>query len=532
MSLQVREAGAIPAEIKAWGEARLAPENVYRVLGDQLADLVRDEEFAELYEATGRHAISPAVLALVTLFQYLEQVPDREAASMVVTRLDWKYALHLPLLGRGFDYSDLCHFRARLVAHQAERLVFEAVLGRIEGLGFLKKRGKQRTDSLAVLGAVRELSELELVSETLRLAVRALEEADPAWLAQTVNASFREQSAHQRGDYQLSAAERARQIRQVGADGFWLLDRLAAAPAGLADREAVTLLATVWAQHYTRAAGDIQVRPHAVACTELIVTPHDPGVRAGQKRGKHWRGEKVHITETAEPGGPNFLTDVTTSNASSGDTEALPEIRAHLAAGDRLPAEQFVDSGYVSGQQLAQSQAAGIDLVGPPRADTSANEFKLTDFRLDPVACQAICPAEQVSVKWRLRTDRDGSRAVNIQFAAATCAACPLRARCTTSASGRSLHLNEHHHLLVARRAEAGTPAFKERMRARPAIEATLSELVRRHGLRRHRYRGERKRHLENLLKAAACNLKRLARALVARAAAALAPARPLGATA
>ena len=54
-------------------------------------------------------------------------------------------------------------------------------------------------------------------------------------------------------------------------------------------------------------------------------------------------------------------------------------------------------------------------------------------------------------------------------------------------------------------------------MRARPAIEATLSELVRTHGLRRHRYRGEAKRHCENLLKGAACNLKRLARALVAR---------------
>ena len=58
---------------------------------------------------------------------------------------------------------------------------------------------------------------------------------------------------------------------------------------------------------------------------------------------------------------------------------------------------------------------------------------------------------------------------------------------------------------------------FRERMRARPAIEATLSELVRKHGLRRHRYRGEAKRAFENLLKGAACNLKRLARALVAR---------------
>jgi transposase len=532
MSLVVREVGEIPAAVKAWGEARLAAENVYRVIGEHLADLVRDEQFAGLYEPTGRHAVSPAVLALVTLFQHLEQIPDREAATMVVSRLDWKYALHLPLEDAGFDYSDLCHFRQRLLAHAEERLVFEAVLTRIQALGWLKKRGKQRTDALAVLGAVRELSELELVSETLRLAVRELEAGDPAWLEQTVNASFREQYAHTRGDYQLSATERVRQLRQVGADGFWLLDRLAPAEARLRELAAVRLLEEVWAQHFTRTAGQIQVRPHAVPCTELIVTPHDPGVRAGQKRGKRWRGEKVHVTETAEPGGPNFLTDVTTSNASSGDSEALPEIRAQLAARDLLPAEQFVDSGYVSGRQLAQSQAAGIELVGPPRADTSPHEFKLADFRIDHVACLAVCPHGKVSIKWSPRTDRDGSQAVNIQFAAATCAVCPLRSRCTTSASGRSLHLNEHHPLLVARRAEAQTEAFRLRMHARPAIEATLSELVRRHGLRRHRYRGAAKRHLENLLKAAACNLKRLARALATPLRLTAAPTRPLAAVA
>lgn len=532
MSLVAREVGEIPAAVKVWGEARLTPDNVYRVIGDHLAEVLRDEQFAGLYERTGRHAIAPSVLALVTLFQHLEQIPDREAAVLVVSRLDWKYALHLPLEDAGFDYSDLCHFRQRLLAHEEERLVFEEVLGAIQRLGFLKKRGKQRTDALAVLGAVRELSERELVSETLRLAVRDLEAADPIWLGQAVNASFREQYAHTRGDYQLSAPERARQLLQVGADGYWLLDRLAQGPAGLRTLPAVTLLGEVWAQHFTRAADQVQVRPHTVPCTELIVTPHDPGVRAGQKRGKRWRGEKVHITETAEPGGPNFLTDVTTSNASSGDTEALPAIRAHLAAQDLLPAEQFVDSGYISGQQLAQSQAMGIELVGPARADTSPQEFKLDDFPINHAARQAICPHEQVSVKWRRHTERDGSQAVQIQFAATTCAACPLRARCTTSTSGRSLHLNEHHHLLVARRAEAQTAAFRLRMHARPAIEATLSELVRRHGLRRHRYRGDRKRHLENLLKAAACNLKRLARALAARLRTVGDPAQPLAAAA
>ena len=121
------------------------------------------------------------------------------------------------------------------------------------------------------------------------------------------------------------------------------------------------------------------------------------------------------------------------------------------------------------------------------------------------------------SAKWGETAERDGSRAAGIRFDAATCAACGLRWRCTGSASGRSLHLGEHFERLQARRAEAETPAFKADLRQRAGVEATLSELVRGYELRRHRYRGEAKRRLENALKGAACNLYRLARALAAR---------------
>jgi transposase len=536
MTLHLRDLSQMPAETAALGQKLLAPSNPYRVIGDHLAALLDDAQFAALYEPTGRAALSPALLALVTLFQYMEDLPDREAATQVVVRLDWKYAMHLAVDDPGFDFSCLCYFRRRLLEHDAERLVFERILGQIQALGFLKKRGKQRTDSLAVLGAVRQLSVLELVSETLRLAVRALEQADGAWVAQELPASFVEAYARRQADYRLSAQERADALVQVGQDGIWLLERLAApAAAAVRELEAVVVLRTVWDQRYERAEGRVQVRAQTVDYTELILSPHDPGVRLGEKRGKTWSGEKVHVSETAEPGEPTFLTDVSTGSAASVDSAALPAIRQHLEERDLLPAEQYVDAGYVSGPQLAQSQAAGIDLVGPPLPDTSRQAFKIADFTIDRAAHCAHCPQGHRSVKWSARTEPDGTRAVNIRFAAATCAACPLRAQCTTGKSGRSLHLSEHYELVAARRREAQTDAFWARMRARPAIEATLSELVRKHGLRRHRYRGDAKRAFENLLTGAACNLKRLARALVARseravaAKAAATDAQPLG---
>jgi len=528
MTLRERDLSVMPEDIGAIGSQVLLADDPYRVIGEQLADIVKDEQFSALYEPTGRRSVWPSVLALVTIFQFLEDLPDREAARQVVVRLDWKYALHLPLGYGGFDFSCLSYFRRRLLEHEQSRVLFDAILGRVRALGFLKKHGKQRTDSLGVVGAVRELSQLELMREAVRLALRALLVADAGWIAATVPAAFRTLYLERRSDYRLSPTERQAELVEVGQDGAWLLDQLAAEDAAaLRDLAAVRTLATIWQQRYERIAGQVRRRATTVDATELIVTPHDPGVRIGQKRGHVWWGDKVHVTETiADPPDPDaadpvdqvrFITDVTTAGASSGDGAALAEIRDHLGARDLLPDEQVVDSGYVSGKHLAASAAAGIDLVGPPLADTSQNGIKLADFALDREARQARCPAGQPSTKWAVRTERDGSRSIQIRFPAAVCNACPLRPQCTTSTSGRNLSLSEHYERLVARRAEAQTPAFREKLKTRAGIEATLSELVRSHGLRHHRYRGDAKRHFEHLLKAAACNLKRLARALAAR---------------
>ena len=523
--LRERDPREMPEDIGAIGERVLRADDPYRVIGERLADLVEDRQFAGLYQTTGRAAISPSLLALVTIFQFLEDLPDREAARQVVVRLDWKYALHLEVGDGGFDFSCLSYFRRRLLGHGASRLVFEAVLGRVRALGFLKKHGKQRTDALGVVGAVRELSQVELLWEAVRLAPRALLAGDAGWVETTVPAAYRERYLERRSEYRLSVEEREAELVRVGQDAAWLLDRLAADErADLAELTEVRTLAAIWEQRYERVEGQVRRRSVTVDSTELIVTPHDPGVRIGQKRGHAWWGDKVHITETvsepdddtAEPADQvRFSTDATTAGASSGDGQALAEIREHLAERGLLPEEQVVDSGYVSGKHLAESAAAGVDLVGPPLADTSTNGFKLADFRIDREARCATCPAGQVSTKCAVRTERDGSRSLQFRFPTAVCAACPLRPQCMTSATGgRNLSISEHYERLVARRAEARTPAFRAKLRTRAGIEATLSELVRRHGLRRHRYRGDAKRHVEHLLTAAACNLKRLVRAL------------------
>ncbi|MEU6237207.1 transposase [Kitasatospora sp. NPDC047058] len=102
----------------------------------ELADVFADEPFASAFGVRGAPGLSPGMLALVTVLQFAENLTDRQAAGMAVRAIDWKYAIGLELTHPGFDFTVLAKFRARLVEHGMERLVFDRLVEhcRQEGL--------------------------------------------------------------------------------------------------------------------------------------------------------------------------------------------------------------------------------------------------------------------------------------------------------------------------------------------------------------------------------------------------------------
>src|SRR5207248_276213 len=176
--------------------------------------------------------------------------------------------------------------------------------------------------------------------------------------------------------------------------GVWLWARLdATAPAAVRDLEARHVRRTVWDQRSAPGAGRprVRVRAQTLDCTALRVTPHDPGVRAGEQRGQNWRGDNVHVPATAEPDAPRFIPEVTTAPAPRGATAALPPSRARREARAPLPAAQDVDAGDVCGPQRAQRQAAGRARGGPPcrtppRTGSRAPPARSTGRRSRPAA--------------------------------------------------------------------------------------------------------------------------------------------------
>jgi transposase len=134
--------------------------------------------------------------------------------------------------------------------------------------------------------------------------------------------------------------------------------------------------------------------------------------------------------------------------------------------------------------------------------------FDLAHFQIDWHAQQATCPQGQPSSRWSLARDR-----IEVVFAQEVCARCPVRSQCTQSlTTGRVLHLRPQaaHEALQARRQEQQTPEFRQEYGIRAGIEGTLSQAVRAMGLRRAKYDGLYKTHLQHILTAVALNLVRI----------------------
>ncbi len=115
MSLRPEVSPSIPEETVRVARASFPKSGRTMRLRDELGAVFDDTRFAGLFPVRGRPAEAPWRLALVTLFQFAEGLPDRQAAEAVRGWIDWKYALALSLTDPGFDSTVLREFRSRLV---------------------------------------------------------------------------------------------------------------------------------------------------------------------------------------------------------------------------------------------------------------------------------------------------------------------------------------------------------------------------------------------------------------------------------
>jgi len=528
MTLHPLDQWVVPTETARVAGAAFPKGNVYMKMYDCLGQLYVDSNFQQLFPARcGQSAISPAKLALITVMQFAEGLTDRQAADAVRGRIDWKYALGLELTDQGFNFSVLSEFRSRLVNTGKSNQLLDLMLEHFKQHKLLKSRGRQRTDSSHVLAAIRQVNRLELVGEALRQALNELAVVVPEWLTLVVSRDWFDRYAVRIEQYRLpsDAKEREQLALLIGQDGHQILSTIYAQNSApeLWRLHSVEILRLVWVQQYTFVDNQLVWRqPQTTGCPPNFVcieSPYDIEARNRTKRDTNWTGYTVHLTETCDDECPNFITNVETTPATTPDGALTQKIHATLATKDLLPKEHLLDTAYVDAQHMVKSQALyEIELVGPVPPDTSwqaqaQRGFDISCFAIDWENQLVKCPMGHSSRAWRPRSDGYGNQVIEVHFDRSLCAACPVRQDCTRAAKSPRLlklrHQQEHQALQTARQKQLSLE-FQRSYAKRAGVEGTISQGIGAFNLRRSRYIGLAKTHLQHVATAAAMNLSRL----------------------
>lgn len=567
MSLKILKPQPVPELTMKIAHAAFPKGNLYLTMRDELGTIYDDNLFCDLFPNNGQPALAPWRLALITIMQFVEGLSDREAANAVRGRIDWKYALSLELEDSGFDFSVLCEFRTRLIHRHHEHLLFEAMLKHFKEKGLVKERTNQRTDSTHILAKIRALNRLECVHETLRAALNVLAVLEPQWLSSVVPPDWFERYDKRLDEFRLpkQPSQREELALVVGQDGFYLFEMLKHHPPeameGLIKLKAIERLRRVWLQHYQFSEGQLQWRPNdnLPPAGLMISSPYDEEARYARKGTTSWVGYKIHLTETcgtvmaetsnpaqyldqpvsaelqdyaqigekddAGPGAgegrelPHLITNVETTIACAGDVSVTSNIHNHLHQQQLLPANHIVDTGFVDARLVLESEHDfKVNLVGPSRGDykwqaQQGKGFAAANFEIDWQAQKAHCPGGKESSSWSEAIDGRDKAVIKIKFAHRDCQDCVFRTDCTRSKLARrtiTIRPQEQYQVLQQGRKEQIEANWKEMYQQRAGIEGTISQGVRGFGMRRTRYIGEAKTHLQHLATASALNLVRV----------------------
>jgi transposase len=507
----------------AWCAGLLAENSIYALLAKHGDRIVRDEDFAECYSARwGRPSIAPSLLAKVLLLAYRNGLSDRRAMEALRFDLRWKVALDLPIDHPGFHHTTLVKFRARLLLHGKERIVFERSLELATELGLLDGPLEQIVDSTPMLGAAAIQDTVTLVRAAVRKLIDAVAALDPRAARQLRKALAFDYSRPRQKPQTDWHDKTAREVMlvEVAADAQRALGVIAQRPGLVGDQAvgaAAGLLGEIVGQEFELAEGDDTPRPRHGRRPRQIISAHDPEMRHGRKtNARRFTGYKLHVAAHAQT---PVLTAITVSPGNEHDGHHAAGLVEQQPAA-RRPQRILGDTAYGNlevREQLEQRQTKVLAPLHFTRA-ADAGTIDKDEFVIDLAQGQVTCPQGKTA---RITTPRpsgpraDGTRTA--RFALTDCEPCALREQCAPGGR-RNIRINRREDLRQAAQRELADPAQLAHLKqTRPRIERLLGLIVYRYHARTSRYNGARKTELQAVWTATLVNLHPIGTALRAQ---------------
>ena len=505
----------------AWCADLLPAESIYVLLAEHGDRIVRDEDFAECYsECHGRPSIPPSLLSKVLLLAFRDGLSDERAMQAVRFDLRWKVALDLPVDHPGFHPTSLVRFRARLLLHGKERLVFERSIELASELGLLEGQCEQIVDSTPMLGAAAVQDTAVLVRSAVSKLIDAVAAADTHAAGELGDglcfeyARPREKPAGDWADRDTRmgllgevARDAQRALRAVHDDAALIADEQVA--------EAARVLGEIIGQEYDVDEDEIP-RPRGGRRVRQIVSALDPEMRHGrQTPGRRFTGYKLHAAVAADV---PVVTAISVAPANEHDGQHAGGL-VDQQPEQRRPERVIGDTAYGNSEAREDLAQRSIRVLAPVHSSSPKHGTIPKDaFTIDLQSDTVTCPQGHTTPIYKPRANRRTSERV-ARFARADCEPCPLRPRCAP-AGQRDIRIRRREDLRQAALQALADPAERERLkRTRPRIERLLGLIVHRYHARKNRYLGARKATLQAAWTAVLVNLHPIAGALRAQTA-------------
>lgn len=475
-------------------------DSFYARLAAHGDDVISDEDFADCYaKGRGRPSIPPSLLMKAVLCQIRDDVSDREAARRAAKDLDWKRALGIDAHDVPFHHTTLSVFRSRLLVNQADGVVLRRSIERAVAAGLFGKRVTAIADSTGVMGATAVQDTYELVRSAIAKVVEAA--GGPGAFTQRLRKPTKRVLG---GKAHIDWADAHARREELGRLVVTARAVLAATEGRDELAEARDLLSRIVDQDIDQSPDGPGIKDGVAR--DRIISTVDPEMRHGRKTAsKRIDGYKAHLLTDHDS---ELVLGIEATPANAPDGPELAPLVAEARAAGVPVTEVLGDTAYGDGDTREAVEAQGAKVVAKTQPPAATGKFGKTDFLVDPELLEATCPAGQTTTAVGWSTDHKTRRVPVLLFSADHCGPCPIRADCT-DAHSRRITLNFHEARLQPARAEQLRPRTKRKLRRRALIERKLAEL-KRHGIAKARFRGERKVLLQLRLTAALVNMKRL----------------------
>jgi transposase len=447
-------------------------------------------ELATIYRDSplGHPPVPPAQLALATILQAYTGVGDDEVIEACMMDRRWQLVLDcLDVDHAPFSKGTLVTFRQRLIAHDLDRRLIERTV--------------------------------ELAAETKAVGSRQLRAAldsSPLWGAGRVEDTYNLLGHALRKALGVIARQQGRGLADLATEaGVPLLDGTQSLKAALdcnwddpAERESAlvrVLAALETVEHWLGMQTDVpDAAQAAVAVAEQVrtqdvellpekvvqlrrgvakdrrISVEDAAMRHGRKSKSHlFNGYKRHVLRDLDR---NLVRAVGITPANVPEASVTGDLLTDLDHQAVELAELHIDRAYLV-SDLVRHRPEHLALYCKAWPVRNQDRYPKTAFLLDWEAGTIRCP-NQVVIPFQ--------PGQTVRFPEEQCQVCPLRERCTTSSTGRSVHIHPDERLLQELRERQLTPQGRAKLRERIPVEHALAHIGRWQG-DRARYRGLRK---------------------------------------